>query len=60
MATYTKSLAGRVSSAESSTKAVKAYEAKVASLTSEGAELLARIQSLIEDVVKHKSDLKHT
>ena len=60
MATYTKSLERRASSAESSAKAAKAYKAKVASLTSERAELRARIQSLTEDVVKHKSDLKHT
>ena len=39
---------------------VKTYKVKVASLTSEKAELRARIQSLIEDVVTHKSDLKHT
>ena len=60
MATYTKSLARRASSAESFAKAAKAYKAKVASLTSKRAELRARIQSLIKDVVKHKSDLKHT
>ena len=60
LCTYTKSLARRASSAESSAKAAKAYKAKVASLTSEKAELRDRIQSLIEDVVKHKSDLKHT
>ena len=57
MVTYIKSLARRASSSESSTKAAKAYKAKVAS---EKAELRARIQSLTEDVVKHKSDLKHT
>ena len=45
---------------ESSTKAAKAYKAKVTSLTSEKAKLRARIQSLTEDVVKHKSNLKHT
>ena len=45
---------------ESSIKAVKAYKAKVTSLTSERAELRARIQSLTEDVVGYKSDLKHT
>ena len=50
----------RASSIESSAKAAKAYKDKVASLTSKRAELLARIQSLTEDVVKHKSDLKHT
>ena len=60
MATYTKSLARRASSTESSAKAAKAYKAKVASLTSEKAKLQARIQSLTEDVVKHKSDLKQT
>ena len=60
MATYKKSLTRRASSAESSVKAAKAYKAKVAFLTSERAELRARIQSLIEDIVKHKSDLKHT
>ena len=60
MATYTKSMAKRASSVESSTKATKAYKVKVASLTFEKADLRARIQSLTEDVVKHKSDLKHT
>ena len=60
MTTYTKSLARRASSAERSAKAAKAYKAKVASLTFERAEIRARIQSLTEDVVKHKSDLKHT
>ena len=60
MATYTKSLARRASSAESSAKAAKAYKDKVTSLTSEKAKLQARIQILTEDVVKHKSDLKHT
>ena len=60
MATYTKSLARRASSTESYAKVVKAYKDKVASLTSEKAKLRARIQSLIEDVVKHKSNLKHT
>ena len=55
-----KSLARRASLTEGSTKAAKAYKAKVASLSSEKAELRAWIQSLTEDVVKHKSDLKHT
>ena len=50
----------RASSAESSAKAVRAYKAKVASLTFERAELQARIQSLIDDVLGYKSDLKHT
>ena len=60
MATYTKSLARRAISAESSAKATKAYKAKVSSLTSKRVELRARIQSLTKDVVKHKFDLKHT
>ena len=50
----------RASSTESSAKAVRAYKAKVASLTSERAELRARIQSLTDDVLGYKSDLKHT
>ena len=58
-ATYIRDLARRASSVESSAKAAKAYKAKITSLTSEKAELQARIQSLIEDVVTHKFDLKH-
>ena len=50
----------RASSAESFTKAAKAYKTKVVSLTSERAELRAQIQSLIEDVAGYKSDMKHT
>ena len=38
----------------------RAYKAKVASLTSERAELGARMQSLTDDVLGYKSDLKHT
>ena len=45
---------------EGSARAAKAYKDKVTSLTSERADLGARIQSLTEDVVKHKSDLRHT
>ena len=60
MATYMKSLARRASFAEGSGRAVKEYKAKVASLTSEKANLLARMQCLAEDAVKYKSDLKHT
>ena len=46
--------------AESSAKAAIAYKAKVVSLTSKRVELQARIQSLIDDVLGYKSDLKHT
>ena len=55
-----KDLERRASSTESFAKAAKAYKAKVASLTSERAELRARIQSLIDDILGYKSDLKHT
>ena len=44
---------------ESFARAVKAYKDKVTSLTSKRADLQARIRSLTEDVVKHKSDLRH-
>ena len=60
MATYMKSLAKRASIAEGSVKAVKASKAKVASLTSENADLRARMQHLAEDAMKYESDLKHT
>ena len=60
MATYMKSLERRASFAEGSAKVVKAYKAKVASLTSEMADLRAWMQHLVEDAVKYESDLKHT
>ena len=53
-------MARRASPAESFAKAARAYKAKVASLTSERAELRARIQNLTDDVLGYKSDLKHT
>ena len=59
MATYIKDLARRASSDESSAKAARAYKAKVSSLTSERAELRARIQSFTDDVLGYKSNLKH-
>ena len=59
-ATYIKDLTRRASSVESSAKAARAYKTKVASLTSERAELRDRIQSLTNDVLGYKSDLKHT
>ena len=49
----------RVNLNEGSSRVVKAYKDKFTSLTSERADLLARIQSLTKDVVKHKSDLRH-
>ena len=59
-ATHLKSLAKRVSLNEGRAKAVIAYKAKVASLTSERAELRARMQNMMEEVVKLKSDLRNT
>ena len=55
-----KSLARRASLAEGFVKVVKASKAKVASVTSENANLRARVQRLAEDAVKYESDLKHT
>ena len=60
MATYMKSLARRASFAEGSTRAAKMHKAKIASLTSENANLRARMQRLAEDAVKYESNLKHT
>ena len=59
MATYVKGLARRASLTESSTRAAESYKAKVASLTSERAGLQAQIRDLTEELVKHRSDLKH-
>ena len=55
-----KRLARRASFFQGFARAVKAYKAKVASLTYEKANLRARMQRLAEDVVKYESDLKHT
>ena len=60
VATYVNSLAKRACFSKGSVRAMQAYKAEVASLTSERAELLAQVQCLTEDVVKHKFDLKHT
>ena len=59
MATYAKGLARRASLTEGSARATKSYKAKVASLTSERVGLQAQIRDLTEELVKHRSDLKH-
>ena len=41
-------------------KAARAYKARVASLTSERAELRACMQSMMKEAVRLKSDLRHT
>ena len=60
MATHLKSLAKRAMLNEGHVKASRAYKARVASLTSEQAELRARMQNMTEEAVKLKSDLRHT
>ena len=60
MDTYMKSMERRASFAEGSARAMKAYKAKVSSLTSEKADLRALMQRLTEDVVKYESNLNHT
>ena len=59
MATYAKGLARRASLTEGSAKVAKSYKAKVASLTSKRAGLQAQIRELTEELVNHRSDLKH-
>ena len=59
MATYAKGLARKASLTEGFARATKSYKAKVASLTSERVGLQAQIRDLTEELVKHKSDLKH-
>ena len=59
MATYAKGLARRANLTKGSAKAAKSYKAKVASLISERASLQALIRELTEELVKHRSNLKH-
>ena len=59
MPTYAKGLAKRGSLTEGSAIVAKSYKAKVASLTSERAGLQAQIRDLTQELVKHRSDLKH-
>ena len=59
VATYTKGLARRANLTKGSTKTAKSYKAKVASLIFERADLQAQIRDLAEELVKHKSNLKH-
>ena len=59
MSTYTKGLTRRASLTEGSARVAKSYKAKVASLTFERAGLLAQVRDLAEQLVKHRSDLKH-
>ena len=60
MATHLKGLAKKAKLNEIHAKAARAYKVRVASLTSEWAELWGQVQRIIEEAVKLKSDLKHT
>ena len=60
MATYLKSLEKRVRLNEGRVKAARAYKARVAALTSERAKLRDRMQSMMEEAVKLRFDLRHT
>ena len=60
VATHLKGFAKKAKLNESHAKAARAYKARVASLTSERAVLRGRVQRMTEEVVKLKSDLKHT
>ena len=59
-AIHLKSLAKKAKLDEGHAKAARVYKARVASLTSERTELRDRVQRMTEEVVKLKSDLKHT
>ena len=60
MATHLKGLAKKAKLNEGHAKAVQVYKARVASLISERAQLRGQVQRMTEEVVKLKSDLKHT
>ena len=60
MANHLKSLAKKSNLNEGRAKAAQIYKARVASLSYERTELRDRVQRMTEEVVKLKSDLKHT
>ena len=60
MATHLKSLAKKAKLDEGHAKAARVYKARVASLTSERTEMRDRVQRMSEEIVKLKSNLKHT
>ena len=59
-ATYLKGLAEKAKLNERHVRIARIYKAKVASLTSERAELQRRAQHMTEEMERLKSDLKHT
>ena len=60
VATHLKGLAEKAKLNERHMKITRIYKAKVASLTSERAELQERAQHMTEEIERLKSDLKHT
>ena len=60
MATHLKGLAENAKLNERHVKVARVYKARVASLTSERADLRDRVQRMTEEVERLKSDLKHT
>ena len=60
MATHLKSLAKKANLNEGQGKAARVYKARAASLTSERAKLRDQVQSMTEEAVKLKFDLRHT
>ena len=60
MATHLKSSAKRARINEGHVKAARVYKARVAALTSERAKLRDRMQIMTEEVMKLRSDLRHT
>ena len=60
MATHLKSLEKRARLNEGHVKVARAYKARVVSLTSKRAELRDRMQNMMEETVKLRSDLRHT
>ena len=59
-ATHLKGLADKAKLNEKHVKIARIYKAKVATLTSERAELQERAQHMAEEIERLKSDLKHT
>ena len=58
--THLKGLADKAKLNERHVKIARIYKAKVASLTSERAELQERARHMTEEIERLKSDLKHT
>ena len=58
--THLKGLAEKAKLNERHVKIARIYKAKMASLTSERAELQERAQHMTEEIERLKSDLKHT